>query len=78
MSTVQVRGAMEIALFIENLQQERAEVALYIFNTIGNTTLNLTNGFNINETVSLNKKKHDVMCLKRYSSKSIDGASVDR
>ena len=27
----QVRGAMEIALFIQNIQEERAEVALYIF-----------------------------------------------
>ena len=27
----QVRGAMEIALFIQNLQEERAEVALFIF-----------------------------------------------
>ena len=31
MCTVQVRGAMEIALFIQNIQEERAEVALYIF-----------------------------------------------
>ena len=28
---LQVRGAMEIALFIQNIQEERAEVALYIF-----------------------------------------------
>ena len=28
---MQVRGAMEIALFIQNIQEERAEVALYIF-----------------------------------------------
>ena len=27
----QVRGAMEIALFIQNIQEERAEVALFIF-----------------------------------------------
>ena len=27
----QVRGAMEIALFIQNIQEERKEVALYIF-----------------------------------------------
>ena len=27
----QVRGAMEIALFIQNLQEERAEVAMFIF-----------------------------------------------
>ena len=27
----QVRGTMEIALFIQNIQEERAEVALYIF-----------------------------------------------
>ena len=32
----QVRGAMEIALFIQNIQEERAEVALYIFiNQVG-------------------------------------------
>ena len=28
---LKVRGAMEIALFIQNLQEERAEVALFIF-----------------------------------------------
>ena len=27
----QVRGAMEIAVFIQNIQEERAEVALHIF-----------------------------------------------
>ena len=27
----QVRGAMEIAVFIQNIQEERAEVALFIF-----------------------------------------------
>ena len=27
----QVRGAMEVALFIQNIQEERAEVALFIF-----------------------------------------------
>ena len=32
----QVRGAMEIAVFIQNIQEERAEVALYIFiNQVG-------------------------------------------
>jgi hypothetical protein len=28
---MKVRGAMDIALFIQNIQEERAEVALYIF-----------------------------------------------
>ena len=32
----QVRGAMEIALFIQNIQEERAEVALYIFTNQSN------------------------------------------
>ena len=36
MCTVQVRGAMEIALFIQNIQEERAEVALYIFTNQSN------------------------------------------
>ena len=36
----QVRGAMEIAVFIQNIQEERAEVALYIFT-------NQTNNINI-------------------------------
>ena len=36
----QVRGAMEIAVFIQNIQEERAEVALYIFTnqTINNSS----------------------------------------
>ena len=43
---VKVRGAMEIAVFIQNIQEERAEVALYIFSTqinvnvSGNSTMN--------------------------------------
>ena len=28
---IKVRGAMEIAVFIQNIQEERAEVALHIF-----------------------------------------------
>ena len=36
----QVRGAMEIALFIQNIQEERAEVALYIFTNQTNTQIN--------------------------------------
>ena len=38
----QVRGAMEIALFIQNIQEERAEVALYIFTNQTNTEVNTT------------------------------------
>ena len=36
----QVRGAMEIAVFIQNIQEERAEVALYIFTNQTNTQIN--------------------------------------
>ena len=40
----QVRGAMEIALFIQNIQEERAEVALYIFpNQTENNNITLWN-----------------------------------
>ena len=36
-----VRGAMEIAVFIQNIQEERAEVALHIFsNPSDNGTMN--------------------------------------
>ena len=38
----QVRGAMEIALFIQNIQEERAEVALYIFSNQTSATINAT------------------------------------
>jgi len=36
----QVRGAMEIAVFIQNIQEERAEVALYIFTNQTNAVIN--------------------------------------
>ena len=36
----QVRGAMEIAVFIQNIQEERAEVALYIFTNQTNNVIN--------------------------------------
>ena len=38
----QVRGAMEIALFIQNIQKERAEVALYIFTNQSDASFNMT------------------------------------
>ena len=38
----QVRGAMEIAVFIQNIQEERAEVALYIFSNQTSATINAT------------------------------------
>ena len=38
----QVRGAMEIAVFIQNIQEERAEVALYIFSNQTSATINST------------------------------------
>ncbi|XP_071748838.1 uncharacterized protein [Lepeophtheirus salmonis] len=38
----QVRGAMEIAVFIQNIQEERAEVALYIFSNQTNVKINST------------------------------------
>ena len=34
----QVQGAMEIALFIQNIQEERNEVALFIFANQSSTT----------------------------------------
>ena len=37
----QVRGAMEIALFIQNIQEERAEVALYIFTNQSDASFNM-------------------------------------
>ena len=41
-SFAQVRGAMEIAVFIQNIQEERAEVALYIFSNQTSATINAT------------------------------------
>ena len=38
----QVRGAMEIALFIQNIQEERAEVALFIFTNQSDANFNMT------------------------------------
>ena len=38
----QVRGAMEIAVFIQNIQEERAEVALYIFSNQTSAQINET------------------------------------
>merc|ERR1711892_36329 len=38
----QVRGAMEIALFIQNIQEERAEVALYIFTNQSEANFNMS------------------------------------
>ena len=44
MSSYHSRGAMEIALFIQNIQEERAEVALYIFtNQTENNNITLWN-----------------------------------
>merc|ERR1712012_685382 len=50
----QVRGAMEIAVFIQNIQEERAEVALYIF--LNNSNAN----FDMSEVLSNNNSsEHD-------------------
>ena len=38
----QVRGAMEIAVFIQNIQEERAEVALFIFTNQSEANFNMT------------------------------------
>ena len=38
----QVRAAMDIALFIQNIQEERAEVALYIFTNQTDSVINNT------------------------------------
>ena len=46
----QVRGAMEIAVFIQNIQEERAEVALYIF--LNNSNAN----FDMSEVLSNNNR----------------------
>ena len=46
----QVRGAMEVALFIQNIQEERAEVALYIF--LNNSNAN----FDMSEVLSNNNR----------------------
>ena len=46
----QVRGAMEIAVFIQNIQEERAEVALYIF--LNNSNAN----FSMSEVLSNNNR----------------------
>ena len=44
------RGAMEIAVFIQNIQEERAEVALYIF--LNNSNAN----FDMSEVLSNNNR----------------------
>lgn len=44
----QVRGAMEIAVFIQNIQEERAEVALYIFTNQTNNVINNSISLNTN------------------------------
>merc|ERR1719192_1486631 len=43
----QVRGAMEIALFIQNIQEERAEVALYIFTNQSDTAHKLSDNMSL-------------------------------
>merc|ERR1719233_683538 len=48
----QVRGAMEIALFIQNIQEERAEVALYIFTNQSEANFNMSE-------VQTNKNRKD-------------------
>jgi len=47
----QVRGAMEIALFIQNIQEERAEVALYIFTNQSDSNMTEVK-YNENRTIS--------------------------
>ena len=48
----QVRGAMEIAVFIQNIQEERAEVALYIFTNQTNNVINKSIVHNSNNKYS--------------------------
>ena len=56
----QVRGAMEIALFIQNLQEERAEVALFIFTKQSDASFNLT-------ALRTNKRLFNSLQVEHYS-----------
>ena len=67
----QVRGAMEIAVFIQNIQEERAEVALYIF-------LNNSNAhFDMSEILSNN---NSLGIQERFSKtdRALEECSVER
>ena len=58
----QVRGAMEIAVFIQNIQEERAEVALYIFtnqtnNVINKSIVNSNNKYSFDDVNNPNRNR---------------------
>ena len=49
----QVRGAMEIAVFIQNIQEERAEVALYIFLNNSNANYDMSEVLSNNNSLGI-------------------------
>ena len=68
----QVRGAMEIAVFIQNIQEERAEVALYIFtnqtnNVINKTIVNLDNKYSFDDVKKENPNRNRMGIQERFS-----------
>ena len=68
----QVRGAMEIAVFIQNIQEERAEVALYIFtnqtnNVINKTIVNLDNKYSFDDVKAENPNRNRMGIQERFS-----------
>ena len=68
----QVRGAMEIAVFIQNIQEERAEVALYIFtnqtnNVINKTIVNSNNKYSFDDVKKENPNRNRMGIQERFS-----------
>ena len=68
MSTIrrQVRGAMEIAVFIQNIQEERAEVALYIFtnqtnNIINKSMVNMNTKYSFDDVNNPNRNRGNIL-----------------
>ena len=68
MSTIrrQVRGAMEIAVFIQNIQEERAEVALYIFtnqtnNIINKSMVNMNTKYSFDDVNNPNRNRRNIL-----------------
>jgi len=52
----QVRGAMEIAVFIQNIQEERAEVALYIFLNNSNANFSMSEVLSNNNSLGIQER----------------------
>ena len=68
----QVRGAMEIAVFIQNIQEERAEVALYIFtnqtnNVINKTIVNSNSKYSFDDVKKENPNRNRMGIQERFS-----------